>query len=82
MVNAGFDFAQSFKHLTSTPIVTYGGVNSSDNNDNDGVASNGKMVALSWTSTSSIAVFNAEKTQNFGVNIPLLKGHSGTIYDL
>ena len=82
MVQAGIDYAQSFKHLNCTPVYTYNGINSSDTGDNDGVACNGKMLAVSWSSMSSIAVFNAEKPQNFGVNIPLLKGHSGTIYDL
>ena len=75
-------FAQSFKHLTWTPLVTYTRVTSSDSNENDGLASNGKMIACSWKSTSTVAVFNAEKTMAFDANTPLIKGHQGMIYDM
>jgi WD40 repeat protein len=33
----------------------------SDSNEQDGIASNGKMVAMAWSSQASVAVFNATK---------------------
>ena len=76
------DFAGSFKHLRFDPAVISTGVESSANNENDGVAFNGKMVAAQWGTTATIAVFNAEQPHKFQVNIPLIKGHTGTVYDV
>ena len=39
------------------------------------------MIAVPWNATSSVAVFNAEKTISFSADTPLIKGHSGQIYD-
>lgn len=80
--NSSNSFAQSFKHLTFNPIVTYNRVTSSDTNENDGIASNGKMIAMSWGSVSTVAVVNAEKPKTFDANTPLIKGHSGNIFDM
>ena len=71
------DLAQSLKHLLFTPSVVFNRTDSSDSNDNDGLAFNGKMIAAQWKMTSSIAVFNADKPQTFSPAIPLLKGHTG-----
>ena len=76
------DFAQSLKHLNFTPSVVFNRTDSSDSNENDGIAFNGKMVAVHWKQTASIAVFNADKPQTFSPAIPLLKGHTGQIYDM
>lgn len=75
-------FAQAFKHLTFNPIVTYNRVTNSDTNDNDGISTNGKMIATSWNQTSTIAVFNAERALSFNANIPLIKGHTGVVFDM
>ena len=72
----------SFKHLSFTPLVTFNHVTTSDTNDNDGVASNGKMIAVCWNAIATIAVFNAERSLTFDANTPLIKGHQGNIYDL
>ena len=65
----------SFKHLTFSPLVTFNHVTTSDTNENDGVASNGKMIAVCWTATSTIAVFNADRSLTFDASTPLIKGH-------
>ena len=75
-------FAQSFKHLTFNPLVKFNRADTSNSNENDGVASNGKMIAVNWKTTAAVAVFDATKPRNFDANVPLLKGHSGMIYDL
>ena len=72
----------SFKHLNFTPLTTFNHVTTSDTNENDGVASNGKMIAVSWKAIATIAVFNADRSLTFDANTPLIKGHQGTIYDL
>ena len=79
MVEEGI--AGSFKHLNFQPLTTFNRVTSSETNDNNGVSSNGKMIAVPWGSQSSVAVFNAERTLTFDANVPLLKGHAGNIYD-
>ena len=76
------DISAAFKHLTFNPLVTYNRVQVNDTNENDGVSSNGKMIALAWSSASSVAVFNADTPKNFDANTPLLKGHSGNIFDV
>ena len=60
MVEA-ISFAQPFKHLNFKTINTFNNVTASDSNENEGVSSNGKMIAVNWKSTSSVAVFNAER---------------------
>ena len=55
---------------------------SSEGGDNDGVASNGKMIAAAWKSTATVAVFNADRALGFDARTPLLKGHTGSILDL
>ena len=82
MVQAQESISGAFKHLTYTPLVSFGRVQVNDTNENDGVASNGKLIALPWSSASSIAVVNADTAKNFDANIPLLKGHSGNIFDI
>ena len=82
MVQAHDPITQAFKHLTFNPLVTYNRVQVNDTNENDGVSSNGKMIALAWSSASSVAVFNAETPKNFDANTPLLKGHRGNIFDM
>ena len=75
-------FAQSFKHLTFKPLTTFSRVTACDTNENDGVASNGRMIAVAWSSTSTVAVFNADKPQSFDARTPLIKGHTGNIFDM
>ena len=82
MVEATSDKSQSFKHLTFNPILTYNRVTGNETNEHDGIASNGKMVAMAWNAMSTVAVFGTEKTRTFDATIPLLKGHTGTIYDM
>lgn len=72
----------AFKHLTFTPVVTFNRVTGNDTNENEGVAANGKMIAMSWKSTSTVAVFNSETPLTFDANVPLIKGHMGAIYDM
>ena len=80
--SSSFDFSQPFKHLVFTPIVNFKNARTNNNNEQDGIAGNGKMIAVNWESTSSIAVFNAAKEQNFDAKIPLIRGHSGSIFDM
>ena len=40
------------------------------------------MIAISWSNTSTVAVFSAERALTFDANIPLLKGHTGNIFDM
>jgi len=68
--------------LSFNPINSFNRVTASDTNENDGISSNGKMIAVNWKATSSIAVFNADKPLTFESNTPLLKGHSGNIFDM
>ena len=75
-------YAQSFKHLTFTPLTTFNRVTINDTNENDGVSSNGKLIAAAWSQTSSVAVFGADKPLSFDANTPLLKGHTGNIFDM
>ena len=42
-------YAQSFKHLTFTPLTTFNRVTINDTNENDGVSSNGKLIAAAWS---------------------------------
>jgi len=72
----------SFTHLNFKPSLSYSGVECANSSDQDGIAFNGKMVALPWSSTSSIAVFSSEKSIGFNANVPLLKGHAGAIQDV
>ena len=53
-----------------------------DSNEHNGVAINGKMVAVNWKSTSSIAVFGTDEAQTFDPKIPLIKSHTGNILDM
>ena len=76
------DYATPFKHMTLTPLVTFKNADTNNSNEQDGIASNGKMIAVNWASSASIAVFNAEKPLNFDARVPLLKGHSGAIFDM
>lgn len=48
----------------------------------DGISSNSKMIAMAWGQTSTVAVFNAERSLTFDATVPLLRGHSGTIFDM
>lgn len=64
------------------PLMTNNNATASDSNEQDGIASNGKMIALAWASQASIAVVSATKQQNFDASIPLVQGHSGNIQDL
>ncbi len=64
------------------PLVTMMKATASDSNEQDGIASNGKMIALAWASQASISVVNANKQQNFDPSTPLIRGHSGNIQDL
>ena len=71
------NFEQALKHLQFTPSVVFNRAETADTNENEGIAFNGKMLAVNWKSTSSVAVFNADKPQTFSPAIPLLKGHNG-----
>lgn len=51
-------------------------------NDTDGIASNGKFVALPWNETSTLAVFPAYDFKRFDANIPLITGHHGNVLDV
>ena len=55
------DYPRSFQHLKFDPLVTMNMCTASDSNEQDGIASNGKMVAMAWSSQASVAVFNATK---------------------
>ena len=55
----------SFKHMNFTPITTFNRVTSSDTNENDGCSTNGKMIAVAWNATATVAVFNAERSLTF-----------------
>ena len=72
----------SFKHMNFTPLTTFNRVTSSDTNENDGCATNGKMIAVAWNAAATIAVFNANRALSFDANTPLIKGHQGNIYDM
>ena len=72
----------SFKHLVFKPLLSFPRISGQNNCENDGVASNGKMIAMTWSSNSTVAVFNAEKTRSFDATIPLIKGHNGAINDI
>ena len=37
---------------------------------------------MSWNQTSTVNVFNADNAKTFDANAPLLKGHTGTIFDM
>lgn len=50
--------------------------------DTDGAASNGWYTAVPWNQTSTIAVFPAYKFQRFEADLPLIKGHKGSITDI
>lgn len=52
------------------------------NNDQDGMACNGKLTAVNWHTTSSIAVFGTYDYKRFDQTVPLIKGHAGSINDL
>ena len=74
---ASNSFAQSFKHLSFKPLTSFNRVTACDTNENDGVATNGRMIAVAWSSTSTVAVFNADKPVSFDARTPLIKGHTG-----
>lgn len=74
--------AHGFKHLAVKKLNAYQGVDCANTSEHDGMAYNGKMIAVPWSAAASIAVFNADKPQSFNATIPLLKGHSGTIWDV
>ena len=70
-------FAPSFKHLDQKVLLSYKNVTSSDSNEHDGAACNGKMIAVNWGQTSTVAVFGTDQTRNFDARTPLIKGHNG-----
>ena len=82
MVEAGHDYGQVFKHINYQNGHTYKNASVSMNNENDGIATNGKMIAVNWKSVSTIAVFNADRAENFSASLPLIRGHNGAIYDI
>jgi len=43
--------------------------------DNDGLACNGKLTAVCWSSASSIAVFGTYDYKRFFQDHPLIRGH-------
>ena len=63
---------QKFEDVKQTPAQL----------EHDGIAANGKFIALPWDSQASVAVFPAHKFQRFDANVPLIKGHMGAICDL
>lgn len=73
---------KSFQHLKFNTSLTFNSVNAADTNDQDGLASNGKMIAVAMKSTGTVAVFDATKPRTFDANLPLIKGHQGHIQDL
>ena len=62
---AGSGVVASFKHMNFTPITTFNRVTSSDTNENDGCATNGKMIAVAWNAMATVAVFNADRALTF-----------------
>jgi len=82
MVSASADYGQVFKHLTYQNAVTFTKANVAMSNENDGIAMNSKMIAVNWKSVSTVAVFNANKSDSFSPALPLIRGHTGAIYDL
>ena len=61
--------------MNFTPLTTFNRVTSSDTNENDGCAYNGKMIAVAWNAAATFAVFNADRALSFDANTPLIKGH-------
>ena len=75
---------QKFRYLLGekADAKKFENVTPSINNDQDGMASNGKLTAVAWSFASSIAVFGAYDFKRFDQQIPLIKGHTGAITDL
>ena len=74
-----------FKYLNGEPAENFKkfeNVTPGINNEQDGMACNGKLTAVNWSSASSIAVFGAYDYKRFDNNVPLIKGHKGAITDL
>ena len=74
-----------FKYLNgeiADPFKKFENVTPGINNEQDGMACNGKLTAVNWSSTSSIACFGAYDYKRFDSTIPLIKGHQGAITDL
>ena len=53
------DYQRTFQHLKFEPLITMNQADVSASNEQDGIASNGKMIAVAWGSQASIAVVNA-----------------------
>ena len=76
---------QKFRYLNGEiagPFSKFEMVTPGINNEQDGMACNGKLTAVNWATTSSIAVFGTYDYKRFDQNCPLIKGHSGAITDL
>ena len=76
---------QKFRYLNgeiADPFNKFENVTPGINNDQDGMACNGKLTAVNWSFAASIAVFSTYDYKRFDQNIPLLKGHQGPITDL
>ena len=68
---------RAFKHMNFNVRVNFVGVKGSGTGEHEGIASNGKMIAVPWASTGAVGVFGADQPATFEANIPLLKGHQG-----
>ena len=76
---------QKFRYLLgqdACPNKKFENVTPCIQNDQEGCASNGKLTAVNWVTTSSIAVFGAYDFKRFYQDMPLIKGHSGNVTDL
>lgn len=82
MVQAGADYGQVFKHLQYNNALTFTKATTNMSNENDGIAINGSMIAVNWKSNSTVAVVNANKPMAFSPSTPLIRGHTGAIYDI
>ena len=52
------------------------------NIEQNGIASNGKMIALQWHQMATIAVLKASDPKRLEPGLPLIKGHQGPISDI
>ena len=76
------DYGQVFKHLQFQNNLTLTKATVNMSNENDGMAMNSQMLAVNWKSNSTIAVINANKPFAFSPSTPLIRGHTGAIYDI
>ena len=76
---------QKFQYLTckeTDEFKKFENVTPAIQNDQDGMACNGKFTAVNWATTSSVAVFPSYEYKRFDQTTPLIKGHSAQVTDM